>query len=325
MCTAIKWHSNPTYCGRNLDLEYDFEQEVVITPRNYELHFKHLPSLPNHYAMIGMANVTHNYPLYAEAVNEVGLFMAGLYLPHFTYYQPVNPSIEHNVAPYELIPWLLGRCQSVAQALPLLKTMVLIDEPFAPHLPVTALHWFIADAHQCYVIEATKQGVTITENPIEVLTNAPTFDFHLLNLQQFRQLSAHTLPQALLLPQSLAPHGQGSGALGLPGDWTPASRFVRAAFVKSNTLAQTNEPDNVMAFFHMLQSVAFPQGSIMTAENLADITRYSCCCNLTTGSYYYQTYFNQQVTELKLQAVDLNVSALYRYPLVTNAKFQSGN
>ena len=116
MCTSIALLHGSGYFGRNLDLEYSFGEQVVIMPRLFPLHFHRLPSLTRHFSMIGMANVAEGYPLYAEAVNEKGLYMAGLNFPGNACYEADVPEGFDAAAPYELIPWILGTCETLAEA-----------------------------------------------------------------------------------------------------------------------------------------------------------------------------------------------------------------
>ena len=133
MCTSVAFWDRGLY-GRNLDLEYHFGEEVVITPRECEFVFHHRQPLLQHYAMIGAACVAQNTPLYAEALNEKGLYMAGLYFPgNAVYFEEPDPAAL-NLAPYELIPLVLGTCATAAQARSLLAAVRLAAIPFAPSI-----------------------------------------------------------------------------------------------------------------------------------------------------------------------------------------------
>ena len=115
MCTAVTYQTKDHYFGRNLDYEYSFGEVVTITPRNYTLHHRRLAPMEHHYAMIGMAVVASDYPLYFDATNEYGLSMAGLNFPYSCKYLQEEPQ-KDNLAPFELIPWILGSCKTVAEA-----------------------------------------------------------------------------------------------------------------------------------------------------------------------------------------------------------------
>ena len=195
MCTSIALLHGSGYFGRNLDLEYSFGEQVVIMPRLFPLHFHRLPSLTRHFSMIGMANVAEGYPLYAEAVNEKGLYMAGLNFPGNACYEADVPEGFDAAAPYELIPWILGTCETLAQAREKLTRFRPLAVPFAVShpapatLPLAPLHWHLADPTGALVLEATKDGVFLYDDPVGVLTNNPPFPFHQMNLNRYQGLS----------------------------------------------------------------------------------------------------------------------------------------
>ena len=247
MCTCITYENGDFYFGRNLDLEYTFGEKVVVTPRNYPFSFQCLPAMNHHYAMIGMATVMEDFPLYAEAVNEKGLGIAGLNFPESACYKEKQEG-KKNVAPFELIPWILGQCESTEQAEKLLENCNLLNHPFRKETPLSPLHWMVADKNKCIVIEAVKEGVRIYDNPYGVLTNNPPFPFYQMYMQHYRSLSAKTPESLFAEPLSFKTYGQGMGAMGLPGDYSPASRFVKAAFLKWNSRAVQEEEANVFSF-----------------------------------------------------------------------------
>ena len=112
MCTAATYRTNDSYFGRNLDLERSYHESVTITPRNFRLDFRREDPMDSHLAMIGMATVANGYPLYYDATNEMGLSMAGLNFPENAVYRPEVDGMD-NIATFELIPWILGRCATV--------------------------------------------------------------------------------------------------------------------------------------------------------------------------------------------------------------------
>ena len=326
MCTCIIYENGDFYFGRNMDLEYPFGEQVVITPRNYVFRFRQEPKLVSHYAMIGMASVAEGYPLYAEAVNEKGLGMAGLNFPGNACYVPEQPG-KRNVTPYELIPWVLGQCADTEEARKLLETVSLLDIPFSEKLPLAPLHWMIADRNGSLVLEADRTGVHLYENPFGVLTNNPPFPYYLAHMGNYVNLQAEFPKGGLAEKMKLQPFGQGLGAVGLPGDFSPASRFVKAAFLKWNSQAPEEELASVSQFFHILDGVAMVRGSVITPEGMPDITTYSCCVNADRGIYYYKTYDNSQIQAVSMEREDLAGTALRKFPLVTEQQigWQNGN
>lgn len=320
MCTSLTLTTDHPYFGRNLDLEYHFGQQVVITPRSFPLTFKEMPALERHYAIIGMATVVQGYPLYAEGVNEKGLYLAGLNFPDNACY-PCGPADGIPAAPYELIPWLLGTCESVEQAADRLRRTRLLETPFSPDMPSAPLHWHLADEKRAMVIEPMADGLRLFDDPVGVLTNNPTFDFHRTNLNQYLGLSA-AQPENRLGGPELRPFGQGMGGLGLPGDWSPASRYIRAAFLKWNSACKPDEASSVSQFFHILDAVAMPRGAVRTPEGKWDITDYSCCMDGRTGTYYYKTYDNSQITAVTMDESRREGRALICRPLITAQQFR---
>lgn len=299
MCTCIELQTKDNYFGRNLDLEYRFAEKVVITPRAYEFRLKNGSAIHTKYAMIGMATVVEEYPLYAEAANEKGLSVAGLYFPGNACYFDEHSS-KLNLAPYELIPYFLGLYGSIAEIREELANLNITNIPFAENLPITELHWMISDGKECIVMEQMAEGLRIYENPIGVLTNNPPFDYHLANIRNYMNLTPKYVENCFSEKIMLVPYGQGMGAIGLPGDVSPASRFVRAAFHKANSVCDEDEEASVTQFFHILDSVAMIQGATITKEGKCDITTYSCCINTSMGIYYYKTYTNNQFTAIRM-------------------------
>lgn len=324
MCTAVTYHTHDHYFGRNLDLEYHYRETVAVTPRNYPLRFRQMPPLEGHYAMIGMATVENNYPLYYEATNEKGLSMAGLHFPGNAVYHPLDPEKE-NIAPFEFIPWVLGQCSTVSEAQALLRNINLADIPFSSQFPPSPLHWILADRDQSITVEPMESGLRLYDNPIGVLTNNPPFDFHLYNLRNYLNISADTPVNRFSQAFDLKPFSNGMGGIGLPGDYSSASRFIKAVFVKLNSVSSAGETESVSQFFHILSSVSMPRGAVRTPQEKYDITVYSCCCNTDRGIYYYTTYDNSRICGVDMHREDLNSNALVTYSLIKNPPIEIQN
>lgn len=316
MCTSIAMKTRDFYFGRNMDLEYDFGQRVVITPRSFPFAFRRAGEMQSHYAMIGMASVADGYPLYAEAMNEKGLGMAGLNFPDNAYYPPEEADGKANVSPFELIPWVLGQCETVAQARQLLEKTHLIAIPFSEAIPLATLHWHIADAESSLVLESTREGMKLYDNPVGVLTNNPPFDFQLTNLRQYLNLTPLEPENRFSAEVELVPFGRGFGGIGLPGDFSPASRFVKAAFLRQNSVCDGEEASSVSQFFHLLDAVAMPKGIVAAGGEDCETTRYACCISAKRGIFYYKTYANSQLTAVDMRKENLDGTELLEFPLV---------
>ena len=311
MCTAVCYRSDASYFGRNLDLHCGYGEAVVITPRHYEINMRCEKPIRSHHAMIGMAAVVNDFPLYYEATNERGLSMAGLSFPENAVYAHYAKGRD-NVAPFELIPWILAQCACVDDARVLLDKLNLVNIDFSAQLPLSPLHWMISDKKRSIAAEPLKDGLRIYDDPFEILTNNPPFEYHHTNVSHYMGLS---IGQAITQFKESIPmknDSLGMGALGLPGDYSSTSRFIRALFVKENAVSEDSEKSNVNQFFHILNSVAMPKGCVRAAEGFA-YTRYSSCCNADSGIYYYTTYDHLEITSINMHGVDLDRSRLYTY------------
>ncbi|MBQ7295313.1 MAG: choloylglycine hydrolase [Clostridia bacterium] len=315
MCTAVSFRSGDSYFGRNLDLEKSYGECVVITPRNYKLNMRTLPMTERHYAMIGMAIVVGDYPLYYEATNEMGLSMAGLNFPGNAHYKPFDDT-KDNVTPFELIPYILGKCKDIREVKRELEKINLVKINFSEELPLSPLHWMISDKETSITVESVKEGLKVYDNPFGVLTNNPTFDYHLMNINNYMSLHEGFADNRISPERELSNYSLGMGALGLPGDYSSASRFVRAVFIKEKSPSCENEKESVSQFFHILGGVAMPKGCVMTRDGEYEYTRYSSCCNADKGIYYYTTYNNSSVTAVDMHSVDLDGRELYKSEII---------
>jgi len=309
MCTAICYRKHDSYFGRNLDLDRGYEEKVVITPRNYEIKMRCEKSIRSHYAMIGMATVLENFPLYYEATNEKGLSMAGLNFPENAFYCNFAKG-KNNVTPFEFIPWILAQCRCVKEAKALLRKINLVNIDFSGQLPLSPLHWMISDKKCSIVVEPLQDGLKIYEDPFEVLTNNPPFEFHQTNVSHYMGLSIGLASSQFRESIPVKNYSLGLGAWGLPGDFSSASRFIRALFVKENSVSECDEKSAVTQFFHILNSVAMPKGCV-SATGGFEYTRYSSCCNVDRGIYYYTTYNHLEPISIHIHDVDLDQSRLY--------------
>lgn len=324
MCTAATYTTRDHYFGRNLDLEYSYNETVTVTPRGFPFKFRKMPTLERHHAIIGMATIADGYPLYYDATNERGLSMAGLAFAGNADYKPEAPG-KTNITPFELIPWILGKFETVAEVRQELRAFNLLDSAFSEAFPLSPLHWIISDRTQSIVLESVRDGLKIYDNPAGVLTNNPTFDIQSFNLNNFMQLSSH--PPAKNFSGDLAfdVYSKGMGAIGLPGDLSSASRFVKAAFTRLNSISGDTESASISQFFKILGSVAQQRGCVDLGDDKYEITIYSSCCNTDKGIYYYTTYDNSQITGVDMHKVDLDGTALVDYPLITGQQILMQN
>lgn len=314
MCTAMTWPVGDFYMGRTLDYEKSYGETVTVTPRGKAFSFRHGGGMEKHLAFVGMAHVAEGYPLYYDGVNEQGLGMVGLHFPGNAHYPPPGPG-KRNLAQFELLPYLLGQCADLAQARTMLAQVQLVDTPFHPSLPPSPLHWLIADASGALVAEPTSEGLRVYDNPVGVLTNNPPFPQQLLRLCDYMQLSPAPPVNRLVPDVPLTPYSRGMGGMGLPGDLSSPSRFVRAVFARAHAVPGRTEEEMVGQFFHMMGMVAQVRGCCVLENGAQEHTLYTGCWNAARGIYYTVSYLDRRIHAADLHRAPLDGSALVSFPL----------
>ena len=304
MCTAVTYAPHGPYFGRTLDSAVSYPAEVVVTPRGFSA-----PKMPAFGAsVIGAAVVRDGCPLYFDGMNEHGLCMAGLNFTQSCRFFPARAG-RHNLAQYMLIPHILGTCKSTAEAAEELSRVNLTNEAFSPDMPPARLHWMVADGNGAIVAECTSRGMRIHEDVAGVLSNEPPFEFHMHALSNHMALTAGEPQNGFGESLNLVPCGAGVGARGLPGDFSPPSRFVRAAFLRANAPAGLRGEEAVSLMFSVLGGVSVPRGACRTAEG-EFYTRYTCCMDAESLVYYISTDMCRSLTAVKLRGDE---SGLVRY------------
>lgn len=314
MCTAISFKVKDHYFGRNLDLYYNYNEQVVVTPRNYKFDFQMAGDSTRHFAFIGMATVADGYPLYYDGANEKGLGVAALNFPNNAYYLPPKEN-KINIASFEVIPFLLCNFKTVEEVLNAAENMNIINDSFSKDFSPSPLHWLVSDEKSSLVLEPVVNGLKIHKNPLGVLTNNPPFETQMLYLQNFWHLSNKNPQKSFLSSLPLNLYSLGMGALGLPGDTSSPSRFVKAAFLKENSVCDTDENSAVSQFFHVLSSVEQVKGATLTDSGEYEYTIYSSCVNTSKGVYYYTTYNNRTVSAVEMGKENLESNALITFDL----------
>ena len=315
MCTAATYRTDDFYMGRTLDYEFSYGEEITVMPRNFPLSFRHGGGTDRHYAIIGMAHVADGYPMFYDAVNEKGLGMAGLnFAASARYSEPEDG--KQNVAQFEFIPWVLSQFASLEQARSAIEKINLVGTTYDSRYPAAKMHWIIADKSGEITVEPTEGGLKIYDNAPGVLTNEPPFDMQLFNLNNYMRLSPKQPENSFSDALDLGTYSRGMGGLGLPGDLSSMSRFVRAAFTKLNSLSESGEAESVGQFFHILGSVEQVRGCCEVAQDKYEITIYTSCFNADKGVYYYTTYNNRRITAVDMHRENLDSDSLARYPML---------
>lgn len=316
MCTALKYMSGNFYFGRTLDNDSSYKEEIVITPRRRKLCFREMGTLPAHYAILGVAFVVDSFPLYYDACNDRGLAMAGLNYVGNAVFGCQKPG-KDNVATFEFIPWILSQCASVEDAKKLLNRINLTDTPFSSDLPAAELHWMIADKDSAIVVECDEDGMHVYDNTVGVLTNNPPFPTQMFCLNNYMSLTPKPPRVGFSDKVDFDKYSRGMGALGLPGDLSSQSRFVRAAFTALNSPVCDGREKSVSQFFHILGTVDQTRGCCILDNGHCETTIYTTCFDVTAGVVYYTSYDNRQISAVDMNKVNLDGTALIRYPMIT--------
>ena len=323
MCTAISAKADDHYFGRNLDYHFDFGEKIVITPRNYPFKFSNGTVLDRHYAIIGSAVVNRGYPLYFDGTNEMGLSVAGLNFPGYAKYNEKTDG-KNNIASFEFIPYILCGCATTKEAQNVLSNASITNIAFDTDFQSTPLHWIVADSEMALVLEQTDKGVQVYENEPGVLTNSPPFDMQIVNLENYANLVPFNRKPEIFESLDFPFYSKGMGAIGLPGDCSSMSRFVRASFIKKCFRFGETERERVSSFFHILNSVYHIKG-ITRDKNELQMTHYSSCCNTDKGIYYYTTYYNCEINGVDMHRENLDSDKVIAYDFVRNTDINITN
>jgi len=312
MCTAIFDSKYGHFFGRTLDLEYSLGQEVVKTERGAEISFIYEGKISSKFAFMGMAHKARRedggeeVPLYFDGMNECGLSVAALNFFGFAHYAKKSDRCR-SLASFEVIPYILSNCGNIDCVKKLLYSASITADHFSTHLPPTPLHFFVADKDGSIVIEQTTKGLKIYDDPVGVMTNSPPFDYHMLKLAEYSYISPNPPEPHICNETYLHQFSRGLGAIGLPGDFSSSSRFVRAVFLKNHTRILTESLlVNVRGsaardrFFNILSGVSVPLGCIMTSEHKPVCTVYTSVCDMDSLAYHYFTYSDREIKTIFL-------------------------
>ena len=313
MCTGVRFNNTKgdMYFGRNLDWYMDYGEKITITPRNYRYSSAFLGEMaPKAGAIIGMAIIEDNKPLYFDCANEAGLAVAGLNFPGYAKYAPTPIDGRINVATYEFPLWLLLNFSSVEEVINILPNVAIVAQPVSQNYPVAELHFLIADKNRSIVVEYTEKGMEIFDNPVDILTNQPGYAWHRENLRNYLNVLPQTPKEVKWGNVRMTAFGTGSLMHGLPGDYYPTSRFVRAAYLNTHYPIKTEENDNISRLFHTLSGVAMVEGASMIDANHSEITIYTSGYSTGTKTYYYRTYQDLAIKSVSLPDYNLDSSEL---------------
>ncbi|MBQ3263735.1 choloylglycine hydrolase [Candidatus Saccharibacteria bacterium] len=313
MCTGVRFSDDKgnMFFGRNLDWSTGYGQKVVLTPRGYSYNSAFLGEMKSKQgAIIGMAIVVENTPLYFDCANESGLAIAGLNFPGYAHYETNAVDGKTNVAAYEFPLWVAMNFATVDEAEKALRNTAIVAKPINAQFPVSELHFIIGDGKRSIVVEYSERGMEIFDNKVDVLTNQPGYAWHQENLRNYMNLFPQMPKEVKWEKQVLTPFGSGSLMRGIPGDYYAPSRFVRVAYLNTHYPVQSTEEANVSRLFHTLTGVAMIDGAAIMIDGKSEITVYTGGYSAATKTYYYSTYENPAIVAVPMSDFKLDSAEL---------------
>lgn len=307
MCTSISLSSkdNTHLLARTMDFSLQLDPEMMVFPRHFPLEF-HSGTLNEHYAFMGLSKNIGGYFI-ADGVNEHGLSAAALYFEGYASYKDIADATQTQVLPHELIMWILAKCQSVSETVEMLNNIDVVAKVLDFIGSTPPLHFIFLDRNgESIIVEFMSDGIHIHENKLGVLTNSPDYTWHLTNVRSYIGLDPKQVESRTLYGETFNPFGQGSGTFGLPGDFTPPSRFIKTLYNKLSSQKAQDRDALVLQAMHILNGVDIPLGSVITQRSTIDYTQYTSYILCDDPIYYYRMANSLQVQSVRLKDHDLD-------------------
>lgn len=315
--------------GRTLEFGIQVETEAAVVPRGYEF-VGSTPSGPGlayktKYASVGC--FAFNYPALMDGMNEKGLAVGAFYFPGYAGYSTITPENQpYALSPIDFPNWILSQFESIDEVKAALNQVVLAPTIY-PDWGTTPipLHYVVYDkSGKSLAIEPMGGKLLSYPNPFGVYTNSPTFPWHMTNLRNFINLTPFNAQPVKLRGVTLTSFGQGSGMVGLPGDFTPPSRFIRATIYSTTATPPNNAEEGVLQAFHLLNQFDIPVGVSRSVEGkitATDQTLITCVRDPQTLRYYFKTYDNQSIRFVDLTRFDLNARGIRSFSTAGGQKY----
>jgi choloylglycine hydrolase len=336
-CTAFQLKSNDgaQIYVRSMEFGEALNSKALIVPRGTEFTGTAPGGQPGKmwkvkHGYVGL-NVDEDPTTVADGMNEKGLAIGVLYLPGFAEYLPAEGAPrDKSVGSWEVANYLLANCATVEEAAAALQNdLYVAQEEFPAFKMLMPFHWWIGDASGKVIIAEYVDGkLAIHDAPLGVLTNSPPYEWQQINVSNYVDLSPVDVPERKLGDFTSINYGQGSGAVGLPGDWTPPSRFVRVALFSHWATPADTAPETVNLGFHVLntfdifngaikstQADGTPQTKTLTAGAKpklvnSDLTEWAVAHDRTNLVSYIRTYGGLLIQKIDHKAIDFGQSGL---------------
>ncbi|HMK41325.1 MAG TPA: choloylglycine hydrolase family protein [Methyloceanibacter sp.] len=314
-CTGIslKAGDGAAIRGRTLEFGFPMQSKVIVIPAGKDF----AGTLPDggkglvyksKYAIVG-ANAL-GLPVLLDGINDQGLSVGLFYFPGYAKYTDVTPeNASHALAGYEFGIWALANFATVDEVREAVKSIVLVPTPApglgSPQGAVPGAHFFLQDkTGKSLVVEPVDGTLKVYDAPLGVMTNTPTYDWHMTNLANYINLSVKDVESAKVGPVTINAFGAGAGLAGLPGDFTPPSRFVRAVIFSQSAAPNATADDAVLSAFHILNQFDIPKGSLLNSaggETLNEITEWTSVADLKNLRWYFRTFEDQSIHMVDLK------------------------
>ena len=310
--------------ARTLEFGLDLQSNVLMVPRGWA----RVGTTPNRadglkwkarYASLGANGA--GLPFIFDGLNEMGLAVGTFYFPTTAGYMPYAAAdASKTLAPWEVGSWLLENFATVAEVRANIGRVVVPEVVFKAWGFVPPVHYVVHDASgTSIVIEYVAGKLNVHDDPLGVMTNSPAFDWQMTNLRNYVNFSMSDHPPVRLGSVTLTPFGQGSGMLGMPGDFTPPSRFVRAAAFSQSVLPAKTGIEAVLQAFHVLNDFDIPKGSARAKDahgNVsADYTLWTSANDLKAKRFYFRTFENSQIRMVDLLKMNLDAKGIVTIPM----------
>lgn len=319
-CTGIKLTAKDGSLvhGRTLEFGIDVDISVAVIPRGYA--FKGTTpkgdgmSYTAKYAAVGA--IAFGNPALMDGINERGLAVGTFYFPGFAEYKETDQeNQQHSLSPVEFSNWILTQFESIDEIKAALASVVIaptVIKSWGKQPP--PFHYIVYDkSGESLVIEPVGGNLLTYDNKLGVFTNSPEFDWHMSNLRNYINLTPFNVEPITLSGVTLKPFGEGSGMVGMPGDFTPPSRFVRAAIYSTTAIPSKNAEEGILQLFHILNQFDIPIGVARAKEGnvvYTDQTLLTAARDPQALKFYYKSYRDQAIKVVELKKFDLNAKEI---------------
>lgn len=309
-CTGIRLVAKDggVVAARTLEFGVDLHSEVLVVPAGTAL----TGTLPD--GGKGISYTTKHGFLGANAegltaivdgINDQGLYVGLFYFPDYASYpDATKDNASRAMAPHEYANWLLGNFANVEEVKANFNKVVLVPVVLDAIKQVPPVHFVVHDkSGNSLVIEPSDKTLKIYDNPLGVVTNSPTFDWHMTNLRNYVNLTVDNVPPLNLGGITLAQFGQGSGLRGLPGDFTPPARFVRAVAFSQSAVQSDTAAQAVLQAFHILNNFDIPYGAVRDVQGgqtYPEYTTWTSASDLKNLRWYFKTFGDQSIHSVDL-------------------------